>query len=1403
MEKGNISSILACLFVGLMMTPFISLSAQEPLCLDLSGEWQFQTDRSDEGEQQKWFQNKLDDVINLPGSMPEKLKGDDVTIHTQWTGSLYDSSFFFNPAMEKYRMDGNVKLPFFLTPDKHYVGVAWYQREVNIPVSWKGQRIALFLERPHIETTVWINDTKVGMQNSLCVPHEYDITSYLENSAKPGKCRISIRVDNRIKDINVGPDSHSITDQTQGNWNGIVGRIGLFATCDTHIDDVQVYPDLSDKSAKVRIRIESNQYKNAEGSISVVAESFNTSRKHKVAPVTRPFCLTEGISETEIVLDMGENMLTWDEFDPTLYRLNVSFKLEKERGERTVQFGMREFKIQGKWFYVNGNKTMLRGTVENCDFPHTGYAPMDVESWERVFRTCRSYGLNHMRFHSFCPPEAAFIAADKVGFYLQPEGPSWPNHGPRLGMGQPIDKYLMEETQRLTKAYGNYASYCMLACGNEPAGRWVEWVTDFVEYWEKTDPRRVYTGASVGNSWQWQPRNQYHVKAGARGLDWAVRPPESMTDYRGRIDSVKQPYVSHETGQWCVFPNFDEIRKYTGVNKAKNFEIFRDLLKENKMGHLSRNFVMASGKLQALCYKHEIEKTLRTPDYAGFQLLALNDYSGQGTAPVGLTDVFFEPKGYISADDMRRFCNPTVPLARIPKFTYTNEETFRADIEVYHFRKEPLKNARVTYVIRDAYGVVAAKGIIKASSAKTANGYTDIPVDNCTELGKVIFDLKDLKTPARYNLEVRIESESLKDKEYAEAVNDWDFWVYPSGTEITTGNILITDTLDRKALQTLKDGGKVLITAAGKIRFGKDLIQYFTPVFWNTSWFKMRPPHTTGIFVNEHHPVFGGFPTEYHSNLQWWELLNKQQVMQFTEFPDDFQPLVQSIDTWFISRKAGMMFEANVLNGKLIMTSMDVTSNPDKRIVARQLYKSILDYMQSDQFRPTSTLKVELISSLFIKDAPKVELFTKDSPDELRPVKVTVKPKDTYYFSFDGNKVLADYECQSVTQPYSDETGYGYDLQGVPEKDGHKPFFFSVAVPDGDYRVTVRLGSATKAGVTMVRGESRRLLIENMPTEKGEFKEHTFVINKRNTLIYPDGERVKIKPREENKLNWDDKLTLEFNGNIPVVSEVLIEKMSNAITVFLCGNSTVVDQDNEPWAGWGQMIPRFFDAPVSFANYAESGEAANSFITAGRLKKLLTQMKTGDYIFVEFGHNDQKQKGESLGAYTSFTESLRIFIRESRARGAYPVFVTPTQRRSFDDKGRIKDTHEEYPDAMRKLAMEENVPLVDLHAMTRTLYEALGVENSKKAFVHYPADTWAGQTGVLEDNTHFNPYGAYQIAKCVITGLWNLQRQGFQLDFMQNLSNEFIPYSPSMPDPVKSFKWSPSPFTKIEKPDGN
>ena len=405
----------------------------------------------------------------------------------------------------------------------------------------------------------------------------------------------------------------------------------------------------------------------------------------------------------------------------------------------------------------------------------------------------------------------------------------------------------------------------------------------------------------------------------------------------------------------------------------------------------------------------------------------------------------------------------------------------------------------------------------------------------------------------------------------------------------------------------------------------------------------------------------------------------------------------------------------------------------------------------------------------------------------------------SFKFDFTTNKSVKNGAIKITPQNlYNDNIGYGYDLQPAPAAIAKVPFFFSVKVPDGNYKITVTLGNKKQKALTTVRAESRRLFLENIVTNKGELKTFTFTVNKRDSII-KDKEVVKLKPRERGKLNWDNKLTFEFNGKSPAVSELSIEKASdNVTTLFLCGNSTVVDQDNEPWSSWGQMIPRFFDEHVCIANYAESGESANTFIEAKRLEKALTQMKPGDYIFMEFGHNDQKQRGPGKGAYYSFMTSLKIFIDEAVLRGVHPVLVTPTQRRSFDKNGKIQETHEDYPDAMRWLAKKENIPLIELHNMTRALYEALGVENSVKAFVHYPANTFPQQTEALADNTHFNPYGAYEIAKCVIEGM-----KGNHFDFVKYLLPDYKGFDPAHPEDVQEFHWDNSPFTEVEKPDGN
>jgi len=322
-------------------------------------------------------------------------------------------------------------------------------------------------------------------------------------------------------------------------------------------------------------------------------------------------------------------------------------------------------------------------------------------------------------------------------------------------------------------------------------------------------------------------------------------------------------------------------------------------------------------------------------------------------------------------------------------------------------------------------------------------------------------------------------------------------------------------------------------------------------------------------------------------------------------------------------------------------------------------------------------------------------------------------------------------------------------------------------------------------------------MLRNIRTAPGDSPTYTFAVNIRNKKI-GENDSVRINPREIGKLIWDDKLTLEFNGKKPSVRQITIVPANDLPVIFLAGNSTVVDEGMEPWCGWGQVIPDFFTEEVAVANYAESGQAANTFVSSRRLDKLLTQIKPGDYLFIEFGHNDQKQTGEGKGPYTSYKSDLRYLVDQARSYGAHPILVTPMHRRRFDENGKVINTHGEYPDAVRQLAEEGQVPLIDLSSMSRVLYEAWGVEGSKQGFVHYPAGTFPGQETALEDNTHFNMYGGFQIAQCILRGLIELDSP-----LTKYIRKEFKGYDPAIPDDPASFHIPPTPFASGEKPLGN
>ena len=915
--------------------------------LSLAGEWRIALDPADEGLPAGWYTRRLGGAVTLPGAMEAQGFGDEVTVETEWTGGVVDRSWYTAPRYEPYRQPGNVKVPFWLQPEKHYQGAVWYERDVEVPADWRGRRLVLSLERPHWQTVVWLDGRPVGSNDSLSTPHEYDLGTEIA----PGTRRITVRVDNRLV-VDLGRDSHSVSDHTQGNWNGIVGRIEMRATEPVFIADLQAYPDVAGRSVAVKGRVGNASGDVGRGTVRLRVAPVGGNATN-LPPVDVAVAWDEAGGRFEARYPLGAGARLWDEFDPALHRLTATL----EGGdERSVTFGLREITTAGTQFLLNGRKTYFRGTTECAIFPRTGHPPMDVEWWKRTIRVAQSHGLNHIRYHSFCPPRAAFEAADELGFYFQVEVASWANSSTRLGMGLPVDDWIERESERVVTTYGNHPSFILMAYGNEPGGPHVPWLARWVEHWKSKDPRRLYTSAS---GWPELPENDFHVSPGPRIQAWGAglrsrvnaKPPETRTDYREYVGAREAPVISHEIGQWCVYPRFAEMPKYTGYLKPRNFEIFRDSLEANGMLDQAEDFVRASGKLQALLYKEEIESALRTPGMGGFQILQLHDFPGQGTALVGVLDAFWEEKGYVTSDEFRRFCNRTVPLARLEKRIFTTADTLEADIEVSHFGPAPLRDAKATWRLVGGDGKAVASGEL---------GPHAVPVDNGTSLGRVRVVLADLAAPARYRLVVGLVGTPFE--------NDWDVWVYPTRVSTTPPPaVTVAADLDGATVAHLQDGGRVLLLVPpGRVRSDetRPVALGFSSIFWNTAWTRGQAPHTLGILCDPEHPAFEAFPTEHHSNWQWWYLLTRAGAMILDDLPQGLRPTVQVIDDWFTNRRLGLVLEARVGEGRLLVTSIDLTTDLEDNIVARQLRRSLLDYMATDRFAPTIELTPAQVLSL-------------------------------------------------------------------------------------------------------------------------------------------------------------------------------------------------------------------------------------------------------------------------------------------------------------------------------------------------------------------------------------------------------------------------------------------------------
>lgn len=920
----NIFVILFCSFF------FCSWITVDKKLIDISGQWTVQLDSTDIGLKNGWQNKEFDLKVKLPGTT------DDFGIGFANT---------LKPVLTKPQLR-------HLTRKNSYLGAAWYTREISVPKNWKGKAYILKLERVIWKTNVWIDGKEVTKgQNSLVSPHYFDLTHYLI----PGKKqRITVRVDNRKQfDISLDDMAHAYTNETQIIWNGIIGEMNIEAIDAIHIANLQVQPNIDKSKIKVSVSFNNAGKKSKKGVLTVVA--IDKESKKSIPALTQNVELEKGQSVVDFDYEMGKDVQLWNEFSPELYELKVQLAAGKYNSEKSVDFGMRKFSKNGTILMNNNKAVFLRGTLECNIFPLTGHPPMDKKGWEKVFKTAKEWGLNHLRFHSWCPPEAAFEVADEMGFYLQVELPVWVL---TIGKDKNVTDFLYAEAQRMIEEYGNHPSFCMWSMGNELQGD-MALLTEMVKNTKAKDNRHLYTSTSFtfekGHGALPEPQDDFFItqwtnNGWVRGQGvFNSESPTFNKDYKVALKDVTVPLITHEIGQYSVYPKIDEIAKYTGVLEPLNFISVKEDLEKKGLINKAADFTKSSGKLAAILYKEEIERAMKTAGISGFQLLDLHDFPGQGTALVGLLDAFWDSKGLISAAEFRQFSAPVVPLLRFPKATYTNNESFVASLDVSNFSGDALNNKVIEWSIMDGATVIASGNVTKTINS----GYN-------SELFKITENLQKVVKATKLTFKVNI-----KDTDYK---NQWNIWVYPENQKIIYGKVVYTKSLE-EAYKLLKQGKKVLLNPDWKKI--KGIEGKFVPVFWSPVHFP-KQAGTMGILCNPEHKVFADFPTDMNTDWQWWDL-NVNSTTLIVDGINGGSPLVEMIDNFANNRKLASLFEGSIGSGKLVIASFDLSKDIEKRPVARQMLISILDYMNSDLFQPAIITNPDSLQLILSEQKEKVK----------------------------------------------------------------------------------------------------------------------------------------------------------------------------------------------------------------------------------------------------------------------------------------------------------------------------------------------------------------------------------------------------------------------------------------------
>lgn len=929
----------------------------------LNGQWEFKLDKEKRGIQDRFFEKKLEDSIHLPGTTATGKKGE--INQKKETGCL--------------------------TEVYPYEGYAWYGRTITFHEKETGGLITLKLERTRI-SYVWIDSQFVGSQDSLCTAHNYDLTKYITGTEH----RLTIMVSNTDYPI---PGGHMTSPDTQTNWNGILGDIVLDITKQMKICDVQYYPDAVNGKIEMDMEMWLREREEEARVLFTVGESLLCEERSVTLHAGKNlFHFTFTIPQTETIEG-------WNEFEPKLYLCTLKIITKEESIQHQQKIGFRTLRTKGREFYLDNLPVFFRGKHDGMVFPLTGYAPMEQEVWRERFHTAKKYGINHYRFHTCCPPKAAFEAADELGIYLEPELLFWGTiYGEQEeGYDERADKYLIEEGYRILKEFGNHPSFLMFSLGNELWGN-IEVIERRLHEYKEYDNRHWYTQGS--NDFQFAPvitkeddffcnvrlsrerlfRGSYamcdaplgHVQTtepenchsydaiimGVQKEEKTTGEEELQIQFHTTVKTVKAqnteelvvniPIISHEVGQYQTYPDYREIEKYTGVLRAENLSIFKRRLEEAGLGNMAERFFFSSGKLAADCYKRELETAFRSRELSGFQLLDLQDFPGQGTALVGILNAFMENKGIITASEFRKFCSDRVFMLSFPKYIYRAGEKFSYQALLYQGNPQPLMAEKLLISLIETDHKTKTEKVICQVEHETGS----LDSNRLAMLGEGYIELPQEQKAKQYRVDAELVGTDVG--------NHYEITVYPEIESCVSDTIVITED-SKEALGALAKGKKVLLIGT-HIKQEYSLEADYCTDFWCYQMFsqisenmgKPKPIGTLGLCMDENHSAFAEFPVSSYTTPCWWKLLNGRRVAVLDTL--DMEPIVWAIDNVERNHRLGFMFEASVGEGKLFVCQGDLQAD---HLEAKWLRRSILQYMESDCFAPTNQLPEGTLQKLY------------------------------------------------------------------------------------------------------------------------------------------------------------------------------------------------------------------------------------------------------------------------------------------------------------------------------------------------------------------------------------------------------------------------------------------------------